>query len=175
MGNAYEAPKVDKRNTAVAAQVATEKKEAEAPKVPVTPATIYKSGIDNFVEFLQGKRFAGNLEERQKFQLQFVDSIWPMLELSDGLVKDILDHFVIKIVENKDTFAFSNVVAPLFTVETQRAKDVMDRYKQFMLFIIMYAENARDRQRFLAMYDVPKFVNTLTPIAKQRLTNYVYR
>jgi hypothetical protein len=175
MGNSYETPKVEKRNNAVAVQVATEKKEAEAPKVPVTPATIYKNGIDDFILFLKGEKFAGTLEERQKFQLSFVDSIWPMLELSDPLLKQILDHFVVKIVENPLEFNFNKVVAPLFSVETQRAKDVMDRYKQFMLFIIMYAENARDKQRFLALYDVPKFTNTLTPVAKQRITNYVYR
>ncbi|AEV89532.1 hypothetical protein OBP_095 [Pseudomonas phage OBP] len=175
MGNAFEPPKVDKRQNAVAVQVAAEVKEAEAPRVPTTPATIYKNGIDTFVRFLKGEVFGGSLEERKKYQLQFVDSIWPMLELSDALLKDILDHFVIQIVENKDVFNYNSVCAPLFSVESDRATDVMTRYKQFMLFIIMYAENARDRQRFLAMYDVPRFTNTLTPIAKQRLTNYVYR
>lgn len=175
MGNSYETPKVEKRNNTVAVQVAAEEVVATTPREPVTPATIYKNGIDTFVEFLKGNVFAGSLEERKKFQLQFVDSIWPMLELPAQYLKPVLDHFVMAIVENKDVFNFSNVVAPLYSVEQDRAADVMDRYKQFILFMIMYAENARDRQRFLAMYDVRKFANSLTPNAKQNITNYVYR
>lgn len=175
MGNSYEAPKVEKRKDVVTQQVAAEVKAAEVPAAPVTPATIYKNGFNDFVLFLKGEKFAGELETRQQFQLNYIDGLWAMLELPDATLKQILDHYVVTIMENHSLFEYHNVLAPLFTVEGKRASDVMDRYKRFMMFIIMYAENARNRGRFLEMYDVPKFVNMLTPTAKQRITNYIYR
>ena len=107
MGNNYSPPKVDKVNNAVEEQV---RSEQSSPIIAAefTPVDLYKEVIDNFIKFLKKEIHNGNLEERQAFQRQFINSVWAMLKLDDSQVKPILDHFVVSISENKDVFDFSN-------------------------------------------------------------------
>lgn len=180
MSNSFEPPKIEKRNNTVSQQVSAQAKMDKVIGVPsevtvTDAASIYMNGIDTFVKFLRGEHAAGTLEERKKFQLEFFDSIWPMLRLDDAQVKRVLDHFLITITGNPDAFEYSTVLRPLYAVETQRPKQDIEKYKRFILFMITLAENARDRQRFLKQFDMVKFSNSFDPIAKQRLTNYIYR
>lgn len=101
-------------------------------------------------------------------------TIWAILELDDVKVKAILDYFVTSIVEAPTLFNYDKILAPLFTLESSLPAEEVTRYKRFMLFIIMYSENARDKRRFLENYDMVKFENMFNPVAKQRLHNYVY-
>lgn len=180
MSNNFEAPKISKLNNAVAEQTAAEEKMDKSTKVPTErvvqdPVDIYKNSIDGFTNFLAGKLANGNLEERQKFQLDFFDNLFLMLKLDETRLKQILDYFVIQIVQNRHLYNDGAVLAPLYTVEPKRpAQDVL-KYKRFILFILNYAENAKDRPRFLANYDVVKFASMFSPEIKVKLTNYVYR
>lgn len=180
MGNAYQPPKLEKRENTVVKQV---KDEAQADRVlgvssvnvQMSADDIYKKNITDFASFLKGEIAAGTLEERQKFQRTFFNSIPAMLRLSDAQVKAVLDHFLRTIAENRQVFDYSNVLSPLYTIESQLNKVEVERYKRFMLFIILLSDNARDRQRFLANFDMTKFTSMFDPVTKQRLTNYVYR
>lgn len=180
MGNSnYTPPNVERRNNAVDEQGASEEKMDRSTGVPTEKVntdvvSIHKSGIDDFRSFLAGDKYAGNLEERQKFQRDFMRSIWSMLELSQAQVKEIMDHFVITIAESPDMFKFENICAPLYSIESSLPADEVLRYKRFLLFITMYAENARDRARFLELYDMVKFEAMFGPTARQRIHNYVY-
>lgn len=180
MGNSYEPPKLEKRENTIVKQV---KDEAQADRVlgvssvnmQMSAEDLYKKNITEFADFLKGNISSGTLEERQKFQRTFFNSVPAMLRLSDNQVKIILDHFLLTIAENRDVFDYSQVLAPLRSIESQLNKVEVERYKRFMLFITMLSDNARNRQRFLANYDMVKFTSMFDPITKQRLTNYVYR
>lgn len=178
MGDKYNAPKIEKLSNAVEEQVAQEAKldtslKVLTEKVPTDAVGIYQQGITAFKDFLAGN-FEGNLETRKKFQRDFIRGLWNILELTDVQVKAILDHFVITIAENPQTFDYNNIIAPLFAIESDMPSEEATRYKRFMLFMTMYAEHARDRKRFLEKYDMVKFENMFNPVAKQRLHNYVY-
>lgn len=174
MGNNYSPPKVDKVNNAVEEQV---RSEQSSPIIAAefTPVDLYKEVIDNFIKFLKKEIHNGNLEERQAFQRQFINSVWAMLKLDDSQVKPILDHFVVSISENKDVFDFSNVLAPLYSIEKTTSSTVTDRYKKFMMFIITFSENAKRRQVFLSKFDMTKFESLFEPVSRERIHNYVYR
>lgn len=180
MSNNFEAPKLKKLDNAVAAQEAAEEKMDKSTKVPTErvvtdPVDIYKNGIDEFTKFLAGEIHAGNLEQRNKFQLDFFDNMFAMLKLDEDRLKSCLDYFVIQVVQNRHLYTDGTIVAPLYHVEPKRpAADVL-KYKRFMLFLITFAEYAKDRPRFLANYDVVKFASMFSPEIKQKLTNYVYR
>lgn len=179
--NSVVPPSVEKRNNAVDLQVGAEKGNdtvigvSSSNAAAVDASTIYIRGIDDFLLFLKGEKAAGTLEERQKFQRSFFDSVPPMLRLDDNKVKAILDHFLIVVSDNREVFEFSRIVAPLFTLESSLNKEEVERYKRFLLFITLLSDHARDRKRFLAQFDMVKFTNMFDPITKQRLTNYVYR
>lgn len=180
MGNSYKPPEVEKRNNTVVKQVNDESTADRTIGISSTNAArdasdIYKKNIDQFSEFLQGKTHSGTLEERQKFQLDFFKGLPEMLRLDDAKVKAILDHFLITIAENRTAFEYSSVMAPMFTLKSRLPAADVERYEKFMLFITMFSDNARDRKRFLAMFDMTKFTNMFDPITKQRLTNYVHR
>jgi hypothetical protein len=178
MSDKFTAPKVEKRVTAVNEQIAQEAEMDNSMKVltqkgPTDVVDIYKEGIDNFRNFLAGN-FSGDLEARKEFQRNFMRTIWAILELDDVKVKAILDYFVTSIVEAPALFNYDKILAPLFTLESSLPAEEVTRYKRFMLFIVMYSENARDKRRFLENYDMVKFENMFNPVAKQRLHNYVY-
>lgn len=178
MSDKFTTPKIEKRVNAVDQQVASEATLDTSMKVPTQKVTtdvvdIYKQGIDGFREFLAGN-FSGDLEARKKFQRDFMRTVWGALELNDAQVKAVLDYFVVTIAENPNLFGYDNIVAPLFPLESSLPAEEVLRYKRFMLFIVMYSENARDKRRFLEKYDMVKFENMFNPVAKQRLHNYVY-
>lgn len=180
MGNSYQPPKLEKLDNTVIKQI---NDEASADRVIGVSSTnmqmaaddLYKKNITEFAQYLNGEIHSGTLEERQKFQLDFFNSVPAMLRLDDAKVKAILDHFLITISENRGVFEYSTLVAPLFTLASKLPTAELDRYKRFMLFITMLSDNARDRQRFLANFDMVKFTNMFDPVTKQRLTNYIYR
>lgn len=179
MSNRYSPPQIEKRNNAVEEQVAAEEnmdKSTGVPteKVPTDAVGIYKQGIDKFKEFLGGN-FEGNLDDRKKFQRDFIRNCWSMLELSDAQVKEIMDHFIVTIAENRDLFDYNKLIAPLFSLESELPSTETERYKRFMLFVTMLSENAGDRNLFLQRYDMVRFENMFSPTAKLRLHNYVYR
>lgn len=173
MSNKFKGPEVTKSNDAVTEQI----KEEAVPLVAqrATPGTIYINGINNFLSFIKNEKFSGSPEERQKFQLSFIDSLEGMLSLDDVELKKTLDHFIKVILENKDVMNYTNILAPQKAVNSKRSEQVMEQYKRFMLFIMMLADHAKDRKRFQAYFDVTKFINMFNDTIKQRLTNYIYR
>lgn len=176
MGNAFSAPKLEKRDNSV--EVLQPQEDTNIPgtaRVPTGPADIYKTGLDDFASFLKGNLFAGNLEQRKSFQKGFVKGIEPMMRLDYPLVKEILDYFLKLINTNRDAFDYNHIVAPLYTVEPELPAQEVLRYKRFMLFIVLLAEHAKDRQRFIAGFDVVKFAAMFDEKSKQNITNYVYR
>lgn len=180
MSNSYSPPKLEKRANTVAKQTADREVAdmvigvASQPQ-PTDAASIYITNISAFVKFLRGEEGSGTPDERRRYQLRFLDSIWAMLRLEDPQVKRILDHFLITIGENPDVFEYNNVLRPLYSCENERPAQDVTKYKRFMLFMITLSAHARDRQRFLKQFDMTKFSNMFDPITKQRLTNYVYR
>lgn len=178
MSDKFTTPKIEKRVNAVDEQITAETTLDTSMKVATQKPTtdvvdIYKQGIDGFRDFLAGT-VTGDLETRKVLQRDFMRTIWGALELNDAQVKAILDHFVVTISESPNLFSYDNIVAPLFPLESSLPSEEVLRYKRFMLFIVMYSENARDKRRFLENYDMVKFENMFSPVAKQRLHNYVY-
>lgn len=180
MSNKFIPPAVKKLNDAVTEQVTAEESLDTSIKVPAAKpitdaAQIFCTGIDQFAAFLKGELHGGDLAARQKFQLSFFDSLNNMLSLNDAQVKTVLDHFVLTIAKDRTVFEYNNILAPLFTVESKRPAEDVARYKRFMLFITLLSENGGNRDRFVSMFDVVKFVNSFNPVIKQRLSNYIYR
>lgn len=172
----YVKPTVEKLSTAINEQV---KEEVAQPvggtPVNVTAVDIYKEAIDNFRKFINGEIYNGDLEERKKFQRSFITSVWGMLELNDAQVKEVLDYFIKTINDFPGIFEYNKIAAPLFTIESTLAASEVKRYTRFLVFITLFAENARNRELFRSQFDMPKFEQLFSPVAKQRLHNYVYR
>lgn len=180
MGNAYKPPELKKMETSVEALQPKENlmdtsigRPTEKSGV-VAPVDIYKESIDKFLELLNGT-LSGSLEDRTKFQQNFIKNLEPMLMLDDNLVKQILDYFIITIVKNRDSFNYNKLLAPCYVLEGKMNAQELTRYKRFLDFITTLADNAKDRPRFIANYDVAKFAAMFNPVARQRITNYVHR
>ncbi len=180
MGNSYTPPALQKQNTSVEELQPKESLIDTSIGMPtqksgfVGPADTYKESIDKLTTLLQGK-LSGDRQVNTEFQMNFIKNLEPMLSLDDNLVKEILDHFVITIVKNRDTYNYNKVLAPVYVLEGKMSEQDLTRYKRFMDFITIFAENARDRQRFIANFDITKFAAMFGPVARQRLTNYVHR
>lgn len=180
MGNSYTPPALQKQKTAVEELQPKENlmdtsigRPAEKSAV-VMPVDIYKASIDQLTTLLAGT-FSGSLEERTKFQQNFIKNLEPMLNLDETLVKQILDYFIITIVKNRTTYSYNNLLAPCYVLEGKMNATELDRYKRFLDFITCLADNAKDRRRFIANFDIVKFAAMFGPKAKQTLTNYVHR
>lgn len=180
MGNSYTPPQLQKQKTAVEELQPKESlmdtsigRPTEKSGV-VLPVDIYKVSIDKFKELIAGT-LSGSLDENTKFQQQFIKNLEPMLSLDDHLVKQILDYFIITIVKDRAVFNYNNLLKPCYVLEGKMNAIELNRYKRFLDFITLLADNARDRARFIANYDVVKFSAMFGPVAKQRITNYVHR
>lgn len=176
MSDKFSPPKMEKRNTAVAEQVATEKESIVInASGPQTAVDIYKSAIDEFVKFLKGEVAAGSLDERRKFQKSFVKSTVGMLDLDYQDTKAVLDYFLVTVSEEQNAFSWNNVLAPLASIEGAMSNSDLNRYKQFILFITLLSEHARNRTQFTQMFDMTKFEASFPLKARTNLHNYVYR
>lgn len=180
MGNSYTPPQLQKQKTAVEELQPKENlmdssigRPAEKSAV-VMPVDIYKKSIDELTLLLKDE-LTGSLEERTKFQQNFIKNLEPMLNLDESLVKQILDYFIITIVKNRDTYNYNNLLRPCYVLEGKMNASDLNRYKRFLDFITCLADNAKDRTRFIANFDIVKFSAMFSPKAKQNLTNYVYR
>lgn len=180
MGNSYTAPSLQKQKTAVEELQPKENlmdtsigRPAEKSAV-VMPVDVYKASIDNLTKLLAGE-YSGSLEECTKFQQNFIKNLEPMLNLDEPLVKQILDYFIITIVRNRDTYNYNNLLRPCYPLEGKMNANDLSRYKRFLDFITCLADNAKDRPRFIANFDVVKFASMFSPKVKQTLTNYIYR
>lgn len=174
MSSSYTPPSVSKRTSAVEKQIEEETVTVEETK-PVTTEDIYKEAIDKFVLFVKGDLYSGQVEQRTAFQLSFIDSVNNMLKLDEMKLKTVLDYFVKTIATNRTILNDSDIISPLYSVESLKpAQDIL-RYKRFMVFLITYSDNVKDKQRFLANFDVAKFANMFGEVIKQNLINYVYR
>lgn len=177
MSNSFNKPTIETRESAVATDVpvAATADTVVGTERETTPATIYKNAITDFKDFLNGSKSSGDLAERKRIQKVFIKNLWKALELEDNQVKEILDHFLITIAENKDTFSDDKIIAPLYALEGDMAASELTRYKRFMVFITTLSEYARNRTQFLSRFDMTRFEAMFSPAAKVRLHNYVYR
>lgn len=173
MANTGSAPQISKRNTAVSEQN-TAVEQTKAKEYPASAVGIYMAAIDNYPEFIRGEIFSGTLEERSKFQENFLQSVQGMLELDFPQLKEVLDYFIKVIIENRQTFYSSNLLNGLKSLETKYPESTTTMYKRFIYFIILRADNVRDPQRFLTHFDVPTFTSHFSPKVKQNLVNYIY-
>lgn len=175
MSDKFSPPKMEKRNTAVAEQTATEQESIVINAAPQTAVDIYKSAINEFVKFLKGEVAAGSLDERRKFQKSFVKSTVGMLELDYTDTKAVLDHFLVTVGSEQNAFSWNNVLAPLASIEGAMSSSDLNRYKQFIMFISLLSEHARNRTLFTQMFDMTKFEASFPLKARTNLHNYVYR
>lgn len=180
MGNSYTPPQLQKQKTAVEELQPKENlmdtsigRPAEKSAV-VMPVDVYKAAIDDLTKLLEGS-YSGSLEDRTKFQQNFIKNLEPMLMLDEPLVKQILDYFIITIVKNRETYNYNNLLKPCYVLEGKMNANDLNRYKRFLDFITCLADNAKDRRRFVANFDIVKFASMFGPKAKQTLTNYVHR
>ncbi|UOX39620.1 hypothetical protein [Aeromonas phage ZPAH34] len=145
--------------------------------IPTTPATIYKNGFDKFILFLKGEYKNSSPEERTDFQIAFMKDIVNLLQIDGNQAHEVLDHWVVKIAENKPVFGQNSLYAPLYEIEKQKLAPAMDidRYKKFMLFMVMLSANIKVRDQFINGFDVAKLVHMFPANAAQTLNNYAYR
>jgi hypothetical protein len=177
MGNNFTKPTVDKRENAVEQQMATEQEntQAQAERVVTTAVDVHKNGVDQFVKFLKGEFGGGSVKDRQKYQKDFIQTIWTALEMDYHNTKQVLDYLLITINEEKDAFEWSAVIKPLTTLEGVLGDTELTRYKRFMTFITLLAQHARNRPQFIRMFDMTKFESMFPPTSRQNLHTYVYR
>lgn len=177
MGDNFTPPKIERRSNTVDAQAETDQQntqEQETRQVS-SPVHIYQNAIDDFTKFLKGEIGAGSLEERQKIQKSFLESVWGFLKLDYPDMKEVMDYFLIKIKQYPNDFAWDKITAPLAVLEGKvNATDLL-RYKRFIMFASLLSEYARNRNQFTQMYDMTKFEAMFSGQAKTNLHTYVYR
>jgi hypothetical protein len=176
----YVKPTIEKLDNAVDTQVKEESNLSthmgvKSEPVRATAVDVYKESIDTFRKYINGEIYRGSPEDSRKFQRSFITSVWGMLELNDAQVAEVLDYFVKTINEFPTVFENNKIAAPLFSMESTIPISELKRYKAFLVFITLFADNVRDRQRFIAQYDIVKLESMFGQVARTRLHNYVYR
>lgn len=177
MGNNFTKPTVQKRENAVEQQMTAEQENVQqnSERVVGTPVDIHKNGIDMFVKFLKGEFGGGQIQERRKYQKDFIQTVWTALEMDYQNTKQVLDYLLITINKEKEAFEWSTVIAPLASLEGVLGNGELERYKRFMMFITLLAQYAKNRAQFTRMFDMTKFESMFPATSRQNLHTYVYR
>ena len=178
----YIPPETKDGVSAVAEQAAELERAPKIAGVPtekrdVTPVDIYKSGIDQLVEFLQYKVSAGDADVRGDYQAKVIDNMFQICMLDPEDTAKVLDHLITTIGQNKEVFNMNEVFAALYNVESKKKRPgaAIDRYKWFMTFFIGMAKNIRQRAQYVAGNDVTKFLAMYPEKARVSLSQYIYR
>lgn len=183
MKEPYKAPSEELKVSAVATKepVNAEVKTAPVPQQPetITPALLYSRSIDKFVEFLAGRLSFNSKEDRNKVQREFIKCTEDFMNASYETMSETLEYMVKVIVENPDLFADNRILAPVYDANdvadpTKRmSKDTRERYEAFMLFIISYATNIKNKARFFQQFDVKYFASRYPERTRANIIDFV--
>lgn len=175
MSRAIERPKIDILPNVVEEQQKQEVVKAAEPVKEVTPVEIMKGEIDKFTKFLSGETSVPDEAKRKAIQISFIKTIENILNMSNENSVQVLTHFVRVINENRTVYTDSNVLGPVYSIRYEVSGDVLARYKSFITFILTYASNLQNRQRFLQLFDVTKFINSYPAKQAENLNMFIYR
>jgi hypothetical protein len=143
--------------------------------VPTKPTDIFKNEINNFTALLSGETDAGNLEERVLKQNNFMLTVNNIIRLKGSDLKEVLDYFLTAINSNKEAYSDNNVFAPLYTIEKRIGQtQELNRYKTFILTMIIAAANVKTRGRFLKVFDLDTKFKIFPQEVRQEMANYFY-
>jgi hypothetical protein len=177
MGDNFNPPKIERRNNTVDTQAETDQQNTQAQETRqvTSPVHIYQNGIDEFTKFLRGEIGGGSLEERQKIQKSFLESVWNFLKMDYSNMKEVMDYFLVTVKQNPNEFAWDKIISPLAVLEGTVNSTELTRYKRFMMFATLLSEYARNRNQFTTMFDMTKFEAMFNGQARTNLHTYVYR
>lgn len=180
MGKPFVAPELEEVQSATPEKVDIDK----ASEVTIAGATaevvngdltsIYKARIVAFKDFIEGKTFANDLEERGQEQLRYINFIDDMLNASYEVASACLDEFVKEVREYPNSYSDEKVMAPYWGMKVKPNKESVTPYINFIHFIIQFGQNIERKRSFSQGFDVTRFLNLWNDTQKENLYRFIY-